>query len=242
MNGAPSRAPCSGLLTQHSHSSTAQPSKPASVRSVKTRLKSTWPSPRRPEPAGPLRPGLVAAVDADPAVGPKLGVLDVEAGDPRAVKMDELQVVELLQHEVARVVVDARGRMIPRLFEEHLERGPVEEVGARVQLVGEGSPVSRARSSSGRQRRASSANASSISPGGRCGQGYARCQAKPPERTGMVFVPMRADAAMHLCSLAGAHSAIARPAQSRRIKRVEHPLVRRVHRQHLSLQIAAPAR
>ena len=45
MKGAPSRTPCSGLFTQHSHSSTAQPSKRASVNSVNIRLKSTWPSP-----------------------------------------------------------------------------------------------------------------------------------------------------------------------------------------------------
>src|SRR4029077_10416953 len=52
MNGAPSRAPCSGLFTQHSHSSTAQPSKPMLVMSENTRLKSTWPSPsERKRPA-----------------------------------------------------------------------------------------------------------------------------------------------------------------------------------------------
>src|ERR1700751_964849 len=52
MKGEPSRAPCSGLFTQHSHSSTAQPSNPMSVKSEKTRLKLTWPSPsERKRPA-----------------------------------------------------------------------------------------------------------------------------------------------------------------------------------------------
>src|SRR5262249_18674374 len=41
----------------------------------------------RAEPARPLRPGLVAAVDADPAARAKLGVLDVEAFDPPAVQL-----------------------------------------------------------------------------------------------------------------------------------------------------------
>ena len=89
MNGAPSRAPCSGLFTQHSHSSTAQPSKPASVISENTRLEVDLAVAQRAEPAGSLVPRLVAAVDADAAAGPELGVLDVEAADPLAVKLDE---------------------------------------------------------------------------------------------------------------------------------------------------------
>src|SRR5438874_2407379 len=48
------------------------------------------------EPAGPLRPRLIAAVDAHPAAGPELGVLDVEAGNALAVEPDELQVIQLL--------------------------------------------------------------------------------------------------------------------------------------------------
>ena len=52
---------------------------------------------QRTEAAGPLRPRLIAAVDADAAARPELGVLDVEAADPLAVKLDERAVVELLQ-------------------------------------------------------------------------------------------------------------------------------------------------
>ena len=52
MKGAPSRAPCSGPFSTSSHSSTAQPSKPAWVSLENTAPKSTWPSPReRKRPA-----------------------------------------------------------------------------------------------------------------------------------------------------------------------------------------------
>src|SRR5580704_17335319 len=46
IKGAPSAAPCSALLIQHSHSSTAQPGKPYCVNLEKMAAKSTWPSPR----------------------------------------------------------------------------------------------------------------------------------------------------------------------------------------------------
>ena len=52
MNGAPSRAPCSGDLMQHSHSITAQPSKPYCDSLLNTAPKSTCPSPNeRKRPA-----------------------------------------------------------------------------------------------------------------------------------------------------------------------------------------------
>src|SRR5690606_18271492 len=46
MNLAPSRAPCSGLLMQHSHSITAHTSHPYWVSLEKMVLKSIWPSPK----------------------------------------------------------------------------------------------------------------------------------------------------------------------------------------------------
>src|SRR5258707_11044419 len=52
MNGAPSAAPCSALLMQHSHSRTAQPSNPYCVSLEKIPVKSTCPSPgERKRPA-----------------------------------------------------------------------------------------------------------------------------------------------------------------------------------------------
>src|SRR5262245_17351290 len=94
------------------------------------------------EPAGSLRPRLVAAVDPHPAAGPELGVLDMEAGDALPVELDELQVIELLQQQVARVVVDARGRVVPCVLQEQLEGGAVEEVRPRMKLIPENTTVS----------------------------------------------------------------------------------------------------
>ena len=52
MNGAPSAAPCSLSLMQHSHSSTAQPAKPYWLSFEKIAPKSTCPSPsERKRPA-----------------------------------------------------------------------------------------------------------------------------------------------------------------------------------------------
>src|SRR5579863_10713026 len=52
MKGAPSAAPCSALLMQHSHSRTAHPGKSYCVNLEKMAAKSTWPSPReRKRPA-----------------------------------------------------------------------------------------------------------------------------------------------------------------------------------------------
>jgi len=62
---------------------------------------------QRAETAGPLIPGLIPAIDADAPARPELGVLDVKAADPLAIQLDKRAVVELLQQEMARIVVDA---------------------------------------------------------------------------------------------------------------------------------------
>src|SRR5262245_36643776 len=49
------------------------------------------------ESSGSLRPRLIPAVDAHPAAGLELGVLDVEAGNALPVEFDELQIIQLLQ-------------------------------------------------------------------------------------------------------------------------------------------------
>src|SRR5215831_20626076 len=63
----------------------------------------------RAEAPGALIPWLVAAIDADASARSELGVLDVKATDPTAVQFDEGAIVELLQEEVARIVVWAAG-------------------------------------------------------------------------------------------------------------------------------------
>ena len=90
---------------------------------------------QRTEAPGPIDPILVAAVHTLPPVGAELGVLDVEGLDARVVDVDEGQVVELLQHEVARVVKDARARVVVHCGEESFEGYTVMQVFARVQFV-----------------------------------------------------------------------------------------------------------
>src|SRR5690242_17631595 len=106
MKPAPSRAPSSGCFRQHSHSSTAQPA----------------------EPAGALHPGLKAAVHALPAGGIELGVLDVKCDDALVIPVDEVEIVEALQHEMRRIVVDPAAGVITDPLQQHLERGAVERV------------------------------------------------------------------------------------------------------------------
>src|SRR5215469_10392211 len=89
----------------------------------------------RAEAPGALVPWLVAAVDADAAVRSELGVLDVKATDPLAVQFDECAVVELLQEEVARIVVDTGGGMLVCMVEERLEGGAVIDVRTGMEFV-----------------------------------------------------------------------------------------------------------
>ena len=50
------------------------------------------------------------------------------------VEVDELDIVELLQHEVRGIVVDAAARMVVEPLQEHLEGGAVHHVLAGMQL------------------------------------------------------------------------------------------------------------
>ena len=96
--------------------------------------KSIWPVAERAETAGPLQARLVPTVHALAAVQAELGVLDVRRDSPLVVDVDELQVVELQQQEVRRVVVDAAARVVAHARQQHLEGHAVEPVFARVQL------------------------------------------------------------------------------------------------------------
>ena len=89
----------------------------------------------RAEAPGPVHPALVAGIDALLAGRIELGVLDVEHPDPLVVEIDVLQVVELLQHEVARIVEQVRARVVVHALEEHLVGDAVVEILARMDLV-----------------------------------------------------------------------------------------------------------
>jgi len=81
-----------------------------------------------------LDPALEARVDALAPVRVELGVLDVEGVDALVVDVDEVEVVELLQHEVRGVVIDAAARVAADALEQHLERRAVHDVLIRMQL------------------------------------------------------------------------------------------------------------
>ena len=89
---------------------------------------------QRAEAAGPVDPALITRVDALAAGRIELGVLDVERLDALVIDVDEGQIVELLQQEVRRVVVDVAALVAADRVEEHLEGGAVEHVLAGMNL------------------------------------------------------------------------------------------------------------
>ena len=91
----------------------------------------------RTEPPGALDPRRVARIDALAAGRVELGVLDVEGLDPLVVDVDVVEIVELLQHEVRRIVEDVAALVAFQGLEEALEGGAVENVLAGMDLVGD---------------------------------------------------------------------------------------------------------
>ena len=82
----------------------------------------------RTEAPGAVHPGLIAAIDSDSPRRVELRVLHVEGFDALVIEVDEGGVIELLQQEVARVVVDAGPRMPADDIDEPFERGAVVDV------------------------------------------------------------------------------------------------------------------
>src|SRR6185437_3930744 len=80
------------------------------------------PVPERTEPAGAVHPALVATIDALPAGWVELGILHMEHANSVAVDVDVVEIIELLQDEVARIVEQVRPRMVLHPLEEHLVR------------------------------------------------------------------------------------------------------------------------
>ena len=83
---------------------------------------------------GTFQPRLVPGIEALFAGRAKLGVFHVKALDTLMVDVDERDIVQSLFDEVARVIVDVASGMIADRGQELLERFPVENVLAGVQL------------------------------------------------------------------------------------------------------------
>ena len=96
----------------------------------------------------------------------------MERADALVIEVDEAEIVELLQQEMARIVEDLAARVIADALQEHLEARAVVQVLARMDLEAQidagGIERVEDRASSAA---ASSSNAVSIRPAGRCGQG-----------------------------------------------------------------------
>src|SRR6202521_6311742 len=58
---------------------------------------------RRTKPPGSIYPSLIAPVNALPACRTKLRILHVKHFDAIVIQIDELQIIKLLQHEMARI-------------------------------------------------------------------------------------------------------------------------------------------
>ena len=203
--------------------------------------KSTWPSPSERNRPARSSQRLEARIDALLAGRVELGVLDVKRLDALVVEVDEVQVVELLQQEVARVVVDAGSaddcRPARGTSRRSRRRAGPRPDGARSRRR---RPASSKASRIGFQRRASSSKAVSIrpgrarrprvevGPGERAREGGVRGQAKPLAR------PWR-QAASGRPPIPGAPCRIA--AHLGRREAVEPRVVGRMDRHQLALQV-----
>src|SRR5271165_250047 len=84
-----------------------------------------------------LDPGRVARIDPLAPARIEFGVLHMKGRNALMIDVDEVEVIELLQHEMRRVVVDRAALVAAEGVEKALETRSVEEVLARVDLVGD---------------------------------------------------------------------------------------------------------
>src|SRR5690606_21128053 len=78
---------------------------------------------------------LISTIDTGLPCGIKLGVLDMEHLDERVIKIDILEIVELLQDKVAWIIQDIATRMFSGCFPETLESYTIVKVFTRVDLI-----------------------------------------------------------------------------------------------------------
>ena len=192
---------------------------------------------QRAEPAGPAAPGLVPAVHPDPARGAKLRVLDVKGPDPLPVQLNKRQVVQLLQQKVARVVVQTGRRVVVHPVEEHLVGRPVVQVRARVEFIGErqtavpGPVEQRPPAPAQLRKRLLDDPLGALRP---------RVRHVPGESPGQhrdIVEPHLRRRPDRLFQLLRGPGRARLALQVRGVERREHHLVRRVHGQHLALQV-----
>src|SRR5215469_15669081 len=92
---------------------------------------------RRAKTPRSRNPGLVSAVHALASRGPKLSVFDVEHFDSGVIEVDECEIVELLQHEVARIKQDVAAPVSGDTVEKHFKADTVVEIFAGMDFKAE---------------------------------------------------------------------------------------------------------
>ena|ERR1700682_241143 len=83
---------------------------------------------QRAEAPSPFDPGLVTAVDTLPARGMKLRIFYMEHLDAIVIEIEELQTVELLQHEMAGIEQHVASGMLLDPLQEHLKGDAIVQV------------------------------------------------------------------------------------------------------------------
>src|SRR5213593_1224850 len=96
---------------------------------------------QRTEPAGAIDPRLEPAIHALAAGRIELGILDVKHADLVVIEVDVLEIVELLQHEVTGIVQQVAACVSAHALEEHLERHPIVQILAGMDLEAGVDPV-----------------------------------------------------------------------------------------------------
>src|SRR5450631_227226 len=90
---------------------------------------------QRAKPPCPIHPALETTIDALPARGIEFRILHVEGLDALVIDVNIIEIVELLQQEVRRIVEHVRPRVVLHPFEEHLIADAVMQVFAWMNLV-----------------------------------------------------------------------------------------------------------
>src|SRR5260370_1785877 len=79
---------------------------------------------RRTKPPRSIHPRLIAPVNALPPARTKLRILRMKHLDPFVIQIDELQIIELLQHEMAGTKKYIASRILPHPPHKHSHLTP----------------------------------------------------------------------------------------------------------------------
>src|ERR1700674_656232 len=106
-----------------------RPSRKVILRELgKYRTEINLPVSRRAKPPRTIHPALITSVNALPARRTKLRILHVKHFNALVVHLDEFQIIELLQHEMAWVIQHVASLMIARTLQKHFKSGPIMQI------------------------------------------------------------------------------------------------------------------